>query len=133
MSTREKILSWSLFAGAIYFLGVSIVHMLGVKVPFLFIYYNVPSYMYQDRIISFLAFGWSVFMFLAARKPSEQLTLVSGIIYSGLVAVIGLSIINYQTNFHELEPSIDSRVFWLESGFLTVYLLLIIVLKKGLK
>jgi hypothetical protein len=133
MSIREKILSWSLFAGATYFLGVSIVHMLGVKVPFLFIYYNIPSYMYQDRIISFLAFGWSIFMFLAARKPSEQLTLVSGIIYSGLAAIIGLSIINYQTNFHELEPSTDSRVFWFESGLLTVYLLLIIVLKKGLK
>lgn len=132
MSSREKILSWALFAGSAYFLCVSIVHFLSIKVPFLFIYFNVPSYAYQDRIISFFSFGWSVFLFIAARKPSEQMPLVSGIIFSGVVAIVALSIINSQTNFHALDPSISPGIFWLESGLLLAYLLLIIVLKYAM-
>ena len=133
MSSREKLLSWALFAGSTYFLAVSIVHMLGVKVPMLYIYFNVPSYEYQDRIISFFALGWSVFIFIAAKKPSEQLPLVTGIIYSGWIAIIGLIIINYQTDFYALNPSINPAVFWLESGLLLGYLLLLIMLKKALE
>ena len=133
MSSQEKRLSLALFAGATYFLAVSIVHFLGVKLPMLYIYFDVPSYDYQDRIISFLAFGWSFFIFIAAKKPSEQLPLISGIIYSGWIAIIGLSLINYQTNFQMLDPTINTNVFWLESGVLFVYLVLLIVLKKVLE
>lgn len=133
MSSQEKRLSLALFAGATYFLAVSIVHFLGVKLPMLYIYFDVPSYDYQDRIISFLAFGWSFFIFIAAKKPSEQLPLISGIIYSGWIAIIGLSLINYQTNFQVLDPTINTNVFWLESGVLFVYLVLLIVLKKVLE
>ncbi len=133
MSSPERILSWLLFAGAAYFLGIAIVHMIGVKIPFLFIYFNVPSYAYQDRIISFFAFGWSVFLYTAARKPSDQLPLLSGIITSGVVAIIALSIINSQTNFDELDPSINPWIFWLETGLLLIYLLAIIGLRNAVK
>lgn len=43
-----------LLAGAAYFLAVSSAHMTGFKLPGLFIYYSLPSYGYQDRIIGFL-------------------------------------------------------------------------------
>lgn len=43
-----------LLAGAAYFLLVSLAHMTGFKLPGLFIYYSLPSYEYQDRIIGFL-------------------------------------------------------------------------------
>jgi len=33
-----------LYAGAAYFLGVAVVHSLGIKIPGLFVYFNVPSY-----------------------------------------------------------------------------------------
>jgi hypothetical protein len=52
MNKSTAILKWLLLAGAVYFLAIAIVHML-------FVYYDLPSYGYQDRIISFLSFGWS--------------------------------------------------------------------------
>ena len=30
------------------------------KIPMLFVFYNIPSERYQDLIISFLSFGWSM-------------------------------------------------------------------------
>lgn len=133
MSSRERRLSWALFAGATYFMAVSVVHFLGLKLPMLYIYFDVPSYDYQDRIISFFALGWSVFIFIAAKKPSQQLPLLSGIIYAGWIAIIGLCLINYQTNFQALDPSINTSIFWLESSLLFLYLLLLILLKKALE
>jgi hypothetical protein len=65
----------------VHFLVVSIVHMLGIKVPMLFVYFKVPSQVYQDRIISFLAFGWAVFFFTAFSDLQRQLVrtiLISG-------------------------------------------------------
>jgi hypothetical protein len=97
VSTNFKILKWSLLAGALYFFSVSVVHMLGIKVPVLFIYFNVPSYAYQDRIISFLAFGWSVFLFTAFTDPQKNSALVKAILVAGAGALIGVSIINAAT------------------------------------
>lgn len=60
---NKKILQYSLLAGAAYFLCIAIVHVAGIKVLGLFIYYNVNSYQYQDNIISFLVFGWAAFFY----------------------------------------------------------------------
>ncbi len=44
MHRNRQILKWSLLAGSFYFFGVSAAHMLGFKVPGLFVYFNVPSH-----------------------------------------------------------------------------------------
>jgi hypothetical protein len=121
MNKSTTTLKWLLFAGAIYFLAISIVHMLEIKVPLLFVYYNVPSYGYQDRIISFLSFGWSVFLFTASLDPVKNRALVKAILIAGLAAILGLNVINSVTDFHALSPDINSLVFRIETLGLTVY------------
>jgi hypothetical protein len=127
MSTDFRILKWSLFAGALYFFSVSVVHMLGLKVPVLFIYFNVPSYAYQDRIISFLAFGWAVFLFTAFTDSQKNSALVKAILVAGAGALIGVSIINLTTDFQSLDPNINVSIFWLEAAGLFVYWLWLVI------
>jgi hypothetical protein len=114
-------LKWLLLAGALYFLAVAIVHMFSIKIPMLFVYYDVPSYGYQDRIISFLAFGWSVFLFTAAGDPTKNRSAVKAILIAGLVAIFGLNIINFSTDFRILSPHIQPSVFRKEVFVLSVY------------
>jgi hypothetical protein len=127
MSIHQKILKWSLFAGAVYFFSVSVVHMLGLKVPVLFIYFNVPSNAYQDRIISFLAFGWAVFLFTAFLDPHKNSALVGAILVAGAGALIGVGIINAVTDFHSFDPAINAGAFWLEAAGLFVYWLWLVI------
>lgn len=121
MSKSAVILKWLLLAGAVYFLTVAIVHMLRIKMPMLFVYYNLPSYGYQDRIISFLSFGWSVFLFMASIDPAKNRDAVKAILIAGLAAIVGLNIINSVTDFHALSPDIDPAVFRKEVLALSLY------------
>jgi len=121
MSNPHRLLKWSLLAGAVYFFGIATVHLLGIKIPPLFIYFNVPSYPYQDRIISFLAFGWGVFMFTAYTDPKKQKSLIWAILVAGAAAILGLSFINLTTDFQAYDPTLSSTPFWLETGVLFVY------------
>jgi hypothetical protein len=125
MSKNTVILKWLLFVGAIYFLGISIVHTFGIKVPLLYIYFTVPSYAYQDRIISFLALGWSVFLFTAFIDPVKNRDLVRAVHVAGVIAIIGLSVINSTTDFHALSPKIQPASFWKETFGLGIYVVLL--------
>ena len=125
MSKNTVILKWLLFAGAIYFLGISLVHTFGIKVPLLYIYFSVPSYAYQDRIISFLALGWSVFLFTAFIDPVKNRDLVRAVHVAGVIAIIGLSVINSTTDFHALSPKIQPSSFWMETLGLGLYVALL--------
>jgi hypothetical protein len=101
--------------------------MIGFKTPILFIYFNVPSYTYQDRIISFLAFGWSVFLFTAFTNPQRYSVLVQAILVAGAFAIIGLSVINVSTDFSNLSLAIKVWMFWIETAGLFFYWLLLLV------
>ena len=114
-----KILKISLFCGAIYFFLVSITHLIGLKIPGLFIYYNVPSYSYQDRIISLLALGWAIFFFLAAKDPHKQI--IKSILIIGAVAIAMLSFINFITDFASFSKMINPVYFHFQTGLLFIY------------
>ena len=122
MNTNEKILKILLIMGGIYFLLVSIAHLIGLKMPGLFIYYNVPSYEYQDKIISFLAFGWSMFFFITSTDIIKYQSIVKILIIIGLIAVLGLSFINLTADFNLLYNEIDTTIFWIQTGILSIYL-----------
>ncbi len=107
--------------GAVYFLAVAIAHMLRIKIPLLFVYFDVSSYGYQDRIISFLSFGWSVFLFTASRDPLKNRGAVKAILIAGLGAIFGLTVINNVTDFHALSPEINPSVFGMETLGLSAY------------
>jgi hypothetical protein len=121
MNKSIDVLRWLLLAGALYFLGVSAAHMAGAKVPLLYVYYSVPSYGYQDWIISFFSFGWSVFLFTAARDPMNNRDLVKAVLIAGVAAVFGLHVINSVTDFQALAPGVGTTVFQAETIGLTVY------------
>ncbi|MGO9015164.1 MAG: hypothetical protein ACLQF0_09315 [Dissulfurispiraceae bacterium] len=121
MNKSTAILKWLLLAGAVYFLAVAIVHMLRIKIPMLFIYYDLPSYGYQDRIISFLSFGWSVFLFMASIDPARNRDAVKAILIAGFAAIAGLNIINSVTDFQALSRDNNPSVFRKEVLALSVY------------
>lgn len=127
MRKSTTVLKWSLLAGSIYFLGVAIAHLLGLKLAVLFIYFNIPSIVYQDRIISFMAFGWSAYIFTAFTNPAKYEGLVRAILVSGAVAIAILSLINLTTDFQALYPGIELWGFWAETFGLFVYWLWLLV------
>jgi len=125
MNKNIRILKLLLLSGGVYFIIVATFHMSGIKIPPFFIYYNVPSYDYQDRIISFLAFGWAVFLFTAFLNPIRNKMLIQAILIAGAGAIIGLEIINTFTNFESLSNDINPTIFRLETLGLAVYLVLL--------
>lgn len=127
MNKNVSILKWLLLAGAIYFFAIAIAQMLRVKIPMLFVYYDVPSYGYQDRIISFLSFGWSVFLFTASIDPVKNRDAVRAILIAGLFAVFGLNVINSVTDFRAISPDIHPSVFKKETLVLSVYVVALIL------
>ncbi len=127
MNKHAVALRWLLLAGAVYFLGVAGAHMLRIKVPVLFVYYSVPSYGYQDRIISFLSFGWSLFLFTASRDPIKHRELVKAVLIAGVAALFGLHVINATTDFRALSPDANPTMFRVESRGLSVYVVALII------
>jgi hypothetical protein len=130
MSKDASILRWSLIAGAIYFGCIALAHTIGLKIPGLFIYFNVPSHPYQDHIIAFLAFGWSSFFYVASVDPVNHSLPVKAIILSSAVAICGLSGINTFSDFASLSPSINVKHFWVQTTLLLGYLIWLIVFYK---
>jgi len=109
--------------GAIYFFTVAIVHLVGLKVPGFYVYFNVPSDAYQDKIISFLCFGWSVFLFTAFLNPIKNVNLIKAIIILEVGAIVGLSIINTTTDFKALALDINVSTYWIEAFCLSFHLM----------
>lgn len=130
MSKDANILRWSLIAGAIYFGCIALAHAIGLKIPGLFIYFNVPSHPYQDHIIAFLAFGWSSFFYVASVDHVNHSLPVKAIILSSTVAICGLSGINTFSDFATLSPNISIKHFWVQTTLLLGYLMWLIVFYK---
>jgi len=119
--SQDQILTFLLYAGAVYFFGVAFVHGIGTKIPGFFVYYNVPSYAYQDRIISFLSFGWAGLFYLAARKMDADL--IKLILSIGLLAIIALVFNTMITDFKALDPSVSGTDFkWIIGGLIFYWL-----------
>jgi hypothetical protein len=122
-----KILEWSLLAGALYFACVALAHTIGFKVPGLFIYFNVPSQLYQDQLIGVLAFGWAALFYVASVDPVGQPAPSIALLLVSAVAVLGLSRINALTDFNSLSPNITTPVFWVQVGILFCYLVWLVI------
>ena len=104
MKAPDKVLKWSLLGGAIYFLLVAIAHISGIKVPGLYIYFDIPSYNYQDRIIALLSFGWCMFLYSGFRLTGAGLIRpVRYIIFAGIAAIICLLLISNSDEIKEMD------------------------------
>ena len=127
MKKDSHILKLSLLAGAFYFFLVSIAHLSGLKIPGLYIYFEIPSYSYQDNIVALLALGWAIFFFTAFTDPLKNITLVKAILVAGAAAIIILCMINIRTNFLLLNNFVNIKIIWLEIFILFIYWLLLVV------
>ena len=75
-----------------------------------YIYYDVESTIYQDRIISVLSFIFSVFLFSGYKINNSEL--IKYILIAGFVGVIGLAFNNYLTKISFRSNSI----YWIVSN-----------------
>lgn len=112
----KKQLDISLLLGSIYFLIVSAFHFIGFKVPIIYIYYDVISTTYQDRIISVLSFVFSVFLYAGYQLKNKELT--KYIIFAGTIGVLGLAVNNYLTRISFR----NNNIYWIEIGLLGIYI-----------
>jgi hypothetical protein len=78
------------FICAIYFFAVAIAHQAGIKIPLLFIFYNISSQRYQDLIISFLSFGWAMLFAIGFLDSELRSKTQIPILMSGTMAICGL-------------------------------------------
>ena len=133
MDDLQSVLKWSLLSIAVYFLAVSGAHFFGFKIPMLYVYYDLPSTVYQDKLISFTTFGWSMFFVAGYSSVNrDSLRSVRYIVFAGAYAVFMLSFINIVTDFKQY-PTSHPWVYWLETIILSVALTWIAVLYKILK
>jgi len=124
-----KILKALLFIGAAYFFMVGCAHFMEWKIPGLYVYFNVPSLAYQDKIISLLAFGWAGFFYASFLSPTKNL--IKSILFIGALAIILLTVINVTTDFKSLGRAIDPRWFHLETAVLFLYWLSLVKALTG--
>lgn len=121
IASRLNLLRWSIRAGALYFFLVSLAHALAIKLPGLFIYFDVPSQRYQDGIIAFLVFGWAVSFLTASNETPPHRPATRAILVAGLAAIVGLSLINVTTDFQLVSPLSRPGTFWLETALGALY------------
>jgi len=129
MKSPEITLKWSLFGGSIYFLLVAITHFSGIKIPGLYIYFDIPSYAYQDRIIALLSFGWCMFMYSGYQLVRSGHTKpVRYILLAGILAIISLLFINNSSEISQIATAKSRWLYMLEAILLFMYTLWLVIL-----
>ncbi|MGB0372536.1 MAG: hypothetical protein ACPGN3_14475 [Opitutales bacterium] len=83
---------------AVYFIFMATAHFFSIKVPVLFIYYDVPFYAYQDRIISFAVCAYVILFIQAFRLPQLR----SSAIVLMYLTCLGLSSVNVSGDLKNL-------------------------------
>lgn len=119
-------------AGAAYFICMAAAHFFGIKMPVLFIYYDIPFYAYQDKIISFAVCAYVALFYSASLYRPVAL---HAIIVLALT-VVGLSAVNVSEALASvLRPEQSTLPYWLQTGSILMYLLVLIGLyiKDGKK
>lgn len=119
---RSVLLRLVLWASAAYFCCMATAHFFGLKYPLLFVYYDVPFYAYQDKIISFAVVAYiCLFANAALNRSAVPAALVAlGVTVLGLIAVNGSD---------ALGSVLDGRstlAYWLQTGLIAAYFLLLL-------
>lgn len=122
MRDPHTLLKWSLLGGAVYFLMVAVAHFFSFKLPFLYVYFDLPSTEYQDKIIAFTTFGWTMF-FVAGYSSVKRNSLrsVRYVVMAGAAAIAGLSFVNAFTDFGGLHAAARVLPYWLETAVLAAF------------
>jgi len=127
----KKIYRTLLIICAVYFIVVTIAHQMGIKLPMLFVFYNIPSERYQDLIISFLSFGWAMLFGIGFMDEEMRPRVQVPIMIAGIAAICGLIRTRMEIQFHdEINYEIISLAVLL---FIMITTYILAVTKKGSK
>jgi hypothetical protein len=116
------VLRLALWAGVVYFCFMAVAHFFGLKYPLLFIYYDVPFYAYQDKIISFAVVAY---VCLFANAALHRIAVPAAIVALG-VTVLGLSSVNVSDALGSVLDGRSTRVYWLQTGLIAGYFALLL-------
>eukprot|EP00040_Diaphanoeca_grandis_P013048 m.65990 g.65990 ORF g.65990 m.65990 type:complete len:141 (-) comp23629_c1_seq1:46-468(-) len=122
------LLRLALGAHIAYFVSMACAHFFTIKIPVLFIYYDVPFYVYQDKIISFCALTYAI-LFLAAFN--HRVVVPYAIAALG-VTVLGLSLVNVSDALKEVLTEDQSTLpYWIQTAMIASLLAVLLVLSSG--
>ena len=120
----DRLLCWSLWAGVAYFCCMAAAHYLGLKVPLLFVYYDVPFHAYQDRIIAFAVVAYVCLFATAAR---HRVAVPAALVALG-VTVAGLASVNLSDALAAVLDGRSTVAYWLQTGLIAAYFLWLVAL-----
>jgi len=104
-------------AGCLYFIAMSAAHWQQFKVPLLYIYFDVRSTGYQDKIISFCAATYAITFLQAARDPEGSSGLTA--IFALAAAVVGLSGVNLSSDLRSEIGEVKSTApYWIQTALI---------------
>ena len=117
-------LRFALWAGVAYFSCMAVAHFFGLKYPLLFVYYDVPFYAYQDKIISFAVVAY---ICLFANAAMHRNAVPAAIVALG-VTVLGLSAVNRSDALASVLDGRSTLAYWMQTGLLAAYFALLLAL-----
>jgi len=123
------LLRLALWAGVAYFCCMAVAHFFGLKYPLLFIYYDVPFYAYQDKIISFAVVAYVCLFATAALHRSA----VPAALVALGVTVLGLSAVNASEALGSVLDGRSTLVYWLQTGLIAAYFALLLGLYAAIR
>lgn len=115
--SSSKPLTLALWAGVAYFCAMATAHFFGLKVPLLFVYYDVPYHAYQDKIISLAVVAYVCLFVSAARIPE----VVPAALVALGVTVLGLSAVNVSDALAAVLDGRSTAVYWAQTGLIALY------------
>ncbi len=110
-----------LLVGAIYLFLIAGAHFFQIKMPILFIYFDVASNVYQDRIISAVSFAVAIFLFGCFKEHENAFCMVRYAIWAGW-AIVSVLVANnvFADSLLRVNP-----IYWAEISFVAIYVLLL--------
>lgn len=116
------LLCLALWAGVAYFCCMSVAHFVGLKYPLLFVYYDVPFYAYQDKIISFAVVAY---ICLFANAALCRSAVPAALVALG-VTVLGLSAVNASDALRSVLDGRSTLPYWMQTGLLAGYFVVLL-------
>lgn len=120
----KKILNVLIGTLCLYFCAMSLAHFTEFKIPFLFIYYDVPSMPYQNQIISFCAFAYATFAYAALRNFAT----VPPFLVAMVGVVVGLAGVNASDKLRAVIGESSTVVYWIQTALIGAMVLVLVVL-----
>jgi hypothetical protein len=121
-SSPPALLRLSLWAGVAYFCCMAVAHFFGLKYPLLFVYYDVPFYAYQDKIISFAVVAYVCLFANAALHRSGVPAAIAALGFT----VLGLSLVNISDALGSVLEGRSTFAYWLQTGLIAAYCALLL-------